>query len=301
MARDPRRPHGHQWNRAPAWIGVSARRSSCCSSAAAGAQSVPTIDTEDASLGSVEVGSGDFHPILGVDVRNGDFARGGYDDDAANLDRVPVRQLGLRLDTAPRRGPGKGGYGWWGPAPAGSAPVPAERTRPRGWYESNNVVGLVGKVGDDGTLGMAYTIKTIPTASPAPRTKRALPPRSTESGGPRRAPPPCGRDGADEGARRPLRPGRDRADYPLSPGGDAPSVDLPVLVGVGWNDFYDAGTGTVAYGSAGLGYSHPFVMGRQHWRLRAEAHRHPARRHAAGGWAAWTRRPPRWCPSRRSA
>jgi hypothetical protein len=39
-------------------------------------QQVPTIDTEDATLGSASVGRGHVHPLIALDVRNGDFARG---------------------------------------------------------------------------------------------------------------------------------------------------------------------------------------------------------------------------------
>ncbi|RYD24701.1 MAG: hypothetical protein EOP89_10840 [Lysobacteraceae bacterium] len=56
----------------------------------ASSQTVPFIDTEDATLSEVDVGGGSVHPIVSFDVRNGDYARGAYDDDAAGLGRVPV-------------------------------------------------------------------------------------------------------------------------------------------------------------------------------------------------------------------
>jgi hypothetical protein len=46
------------------------------SASTASAQSVPFLDTEDATLSGIDVGEGDVHPILSVDVRNGDYARG---------------------------------------------------------------------------------------------------------------------------------------------------------------------------------------------------------------------------------
>jgi hypothetical protein len=41
--------------------------------------------------------------------------------------------------------------------------------------------------------------------------------------------------------------------------------------GIGWDDFYGAGTGDAAYGSVGAAYSHPFTIGGSHWKLRAQA------------------------------
>ncbi|RYD25326.1 MAG: hypothetical protein EOP89_09420, partial [Lysobacteraceae bacterium] len=56
----------------------------------ASAQTVPFVDTEDATLSEVDVGDGSVHPIVSFDVRNGDYARGAYDDDGVGLGRVPV-------------------------------------------------------------------------------------------------------------------------------------------------------------------------------------------------------------------
>lgn len=53
---------------------------------------MPTIDTEDAEPGMLEVDEGRFHPSFGVDPRTGDLARGRYDD-AADLDRMSVHVL----------------------------------------------------------------------------------------------------------------------------------------------------------------------------------------------------------------
>jgi hypothetical protein len=62
----------------------------CVAAPPASAQTVPFIDTEDATLSEVDVGDGAVHPIVSFDVRNGDYARGAYDDDDAGLGRVPV-------------------------------------------------------------------------------------------------------------------------------------------------------------------------------------------------------------------
>ena len=240
--------------------------------AAAGAQTIPTVDTEDASLGSLAVGRGRLHPILGVDLRNGDFARGGYDDDAANLDRLPVHvQLGLAFDL---HRDASGEADWWlvGSSSNGfHAPSPDERTRPRAWYESNNLVALVGKPARGLTVGAAYTIKTSPNGVAGTSHEASL---TAAFEGTR------GIGLLHPGAAVTVRPKGDggvftqvsiEPEVALRSGDDAPSLSLPVIAGVGWSGFYGPGTGDVAYGSAGVAYSHPFVIGNGHWRLRAEA------------------------------
>lgn len=104
---------------------------------------MPTIDTEDASLGSASVGDARVHPMIAIDVRNGDFVRGSYDDDAADLDRVPVHlQLGLGFELS--RGAQGQPDAWLFLRSSNGfhAPV-AEENSPRAWYESNNVAGLI--------------------------------------------------------------------------------------------------------------------------------------------------------------
>jgi hypothetical protein len=111
------------------------------------AQSVPTIDTEDASLGSSSARTGSIHPAFGVDIRNGDFARGNYDDDAAGLDRLPVHvQVGVAADLH-RNAAGQADT--WVVVRSSNGIHSAssgERMSPRGWYESNNLVGLVAAI-----------------------------------------------------------------------------------------------------------------------------------------------------------
>jgi len=240
--------------------------------AAAGAQTIPTVDTEDASLGSLDAGRGRLHSVVGVDLRNGDFARGGYDDDAANLDRLPVHvQFGLAWDLHRDT---EGTADWWlvGSSSNGfHAASRDERTRPRAWYESNNLVALVGKPMRGLTVGAAYTIKTSPNGVAGTSHEASL--TAAFDG-----------DGAigalHPGAAVTVRPKGDNGvftqvsiepEVALRSGDAAPTLSLPVIAGVGWGGFYGAGTGDVAYGSAGVAYSHPFRLGGGHWRLRAEA------------------------------
>lgn len=113
----------------------------------ASAQSVPTIDTEDATLGSAKIsGDGDLHPQLAFDVRNGDFARGNYDDDRADLDRLPVHaQLGVAIDLS--HGSNGEATSWLVLRSSNGfhAPSTGETSTPRIWYESNNLAALVSR------------------------------------------------------------------------------------------------------------------------------------------------------------
>ncbi|GGB38243.1 hypothetical protein GCM10011380_29550 [Sphingomonas metalli] len=239
--------------------------------AGATAQRAPVIDTEDAGLGGTAVGAGRFHPIIGLDLRNGDFARGGYDDDAANLDRVPVHaQLGFAWELGRDRA-GKADFWLVGTSSNGlHAPVAAEWARPRGWYESNNLVGLVVAPGGGWRLGAAYTIKASPNGVSATTHEASLTAALDGERGLAALHPAAAvttRTRGDGGvyAQASIQP-----ELALGHGEDAPSLSVPLLVGTGWGGFYGPGTGTVAYASAGLAYAHPFTAGGAHWRLRAE-------------------------------
>lgn len=103
----------------------------------ADAQQVPTIDTEDASLGSTSVGSGRVHPSMALDVRNGDFARGNYDDDAADLDRLPVHlQLGFAAELHRKAHDKADVFLVFNSSNGVHVPVSAELTAPRAWYST---------------------------------------------------------------------------------------------------------------------------------------------------------------------
>lgn len=235
---------------------------------AAAAQDAPTIDTEDASLGAVAAGAGRFHPLVTVDVRNGDFARGGYDDDAANLDRVPVHvQAGFARELHRNA---RGEADRWLVASSSNglhAPASAERASPRSWYESNNLVGLVASVGGGVRLGAAYSIKASPNGISATTHEASL--TASLDGD-------SGLAALHPGAvvtRRTQGDGGVFTQVSMSPElalGSGATLSFPALIGVGWGGFYQKGTGTVSYGSAGVALTRPFDAGGATWRLRAE-------------------------------
>jgi hypothetical protein len=236
------------------------------------AQTVPTIDTEDAELGTLEVGKGRFHPSFSVDVRNGDFARGSYDDDAANLDRLPVHaQFGFAYELN-HGADGKANV--WIIASSSNgfhAPASYERDHLRAWYESNNLLGVVITPTKGLTAGVAYTIKTSPNgvAGTSHEASATVAYEAKQGVGvlhPSFAMTLRPKGGHGVFTQLGIEPGFD-----LSSSDSAPTLSFPVKLGVGWKGFYEAGTGTVAYGSAGVGIARPLLIGSIHMRAHAEA------------------------------
>lgn len=239
--------------------------------APAAAQDAPTLETEDATLGSVSVGEGRLHPILTVDVRNGDISRGEYDDDGPGLDRVPLHaELGFAYELS-RDERGEADLFLVVASSNGfHSPRADERTSPRVWYESNNILGLIAAPADGVRAGLAYTIKTSPNGvSPTTHELSATAAFEGERGlGPLRPTlvatmRPRGGAGLFTGVG--VEP-----EFATTASEDGPSVSLPAKFGVGWGGFYEPGSGDVTYGSAGLAYSHPFQVGDARWRFRSE-------------------------------
>ena len=237
----------------------------------AASQSVPTIDTEDVTLGSSSVGTGSIHPAFGIDVRNGDFARGNYDDDAADLDRLPVHvQVGVAADL---HHDAAGQVDAWLVIRSSNGIHSAsldERTSPQGWYESNNLVGLVVAPAAGLRAGIVYTIKASPNGISDTTHEASI----TTS-----------YDGKDAiGWLHPnfaatVRPKGTHGlftqlgiapEIALGSSDHAPILSLPAVIGIGWGGFYDAGSGDRLYGNAGLAIGQPLRLGNLHASLRAE-------------------------------
>lgn len=228
----------------------------------ASAQTVPFIDTEDATLSEVEVGDGDLHPIVSFDVRNGDYARGAYDDDDAGLGRVPVHVTIGGAVVLDRRADGQASLFLTGQSSNGfHAPRAGETKRPRSWYESNNILGLAWRPVDCLTAAVAYTIKTSPNGV-ADTTHEASATFLY-----------AGKDILGRLTPRFAVTRRTRGDggfytiagiapeFPLTAGDDGPTLTVPVTVGTGWRGFYEAGSGDRMFGSAGLSVAQPLTVG----------------------------------------
>ncbi len=237
----------------------------------ASAQTVPFADTEDATLSEIEVGEGSFHPILSLDARNGDYARGAYDDDNAGLGRVPVHlAIGgvvvLRRDAA-----NAGTLFLIGQSSNGvHAPRRNERIRPRGWYENNNLIGLAWRPAAGVNAAATYTIKTSPNGV-APTTHEAsVTFLYTANDGFGRLKPRMAvtrRTKGDGGFYTILGIA---PEITLSKGDNATTLSLPVTAGMGWRGFYARGSRDRAYGSGGIALARPVRIGRVRATMQAE-------------------------------
>ena len=219
----------------------------------ASAQTVPFVDTEDATLSEVDVGDGSVHPIVSFDVRNGDYARGAYDDDGVGLGRVPVHVAIGGAAVLKRRAGGEGVLFLTGQSSNGfHAPRSDERSRPRSWYESNTVVGLAWRPVAGLSAAGAYAIKASPNGVAGTTHEASLTFLYT------------GKDAVGFLAPRLAATTRTKGqggfytivgiapEFPLTRAEDGPTLTVPVSVGAGWRSFYAADSGDRVYGSAGI-------------------------------------------------
>ena len=245
----------------------------CISTARAqGERKAPVSDVEDARLSTVRVGEGRLHPVLGVDVRNGDFVRGVYDDDAAGLRRVPLHvQVGLAVELTRDAG---GMPTSWLLARSSNGfhrPSDAERSGPRAWYESNNAIGAAARLGDGVDAAATYTVKTSPNdVSKTTHEMSVAVSMDRESGFGSLKPGfvatwrPKGGSGFYTQAS--LEP-----EWRVDVTGAESRLSLPVVVGVGWKGFYEPGSRQRVFGSAGLALETPLPLGDgRRWAIRLE-------------------------------
>ncbi len=230
----------------------------CAAAPCASAQTVPFIDTEDATLSEVDVGDGSVHPIVSFDVRNGDYARGAYDDDAAGLGRVPVHVSVGGAAVLKRGADGQGALFLVGQSSNGfHAPRADERSRPRGWYESNTIVALAWRPVDGLSAAAAYAIKASPNGVASTTHEASLTFLYT------------GKDAMGFLAPRFAATTRTKGQggfytivgiapaFPLTRAKDGLTLTVPVSVGAGWRSFYAEDSGDRVYGSAGMSLAQP--------------------------------------------
>ncbi|MBB4618428.1 hypothetical protein [Sphingomonas abaci] len=221
---------------------------------AAERQSVPVIDTEDATLGTVEVPTGSLHGTASLDVRNGDYARGAYDDDDAGLSRLPVHAAVTLAGVLARDAAGDARLFLIGQSSNGfHAPSPDERVTPRRWYESNTIVALAWQPTKGLTTAAAYAIKASPNGVAGTTHEASLSIRYARARG--------------LGWWRPnlVVTRRTQGDggvftlLGLSPeiSWGETTVSAPIVAGVGWSGFYGPDSGDRRYASAGLALQRP--------------------------------------------
>ena len=240
---------------------VLASALACVAATRASGQSVPFIDTEDATLSDVDVGEGAIHPIVSFDVRNGDYARGAYDDDDAGLGRVPVHVAVGGAAVLKRHADGQGALFLVGQSSNGfHAPRSGERVRLRSWYESNTIVGLAWRPVAGLSAAAAYAIKASPNGVAGTTHEASLTFLYT------------GKDALGFLAPRFAATTRTKGQggvytiigiapaIPLTRAESGPTLTMPVSVGAGWRSFYAAESGDRVYGSAGMSVAQPLKI-----------------------------------------
>lgn len=243
----------------------------CAPALAQERRQAPLSDTEDASLGFMDVSESRLHLVLGVDLRNGDFARGNYDDDAAGLERLPLHaQVGLiyALDRD-----GGGDTKTWLMLRSSNgfhAPARNESTTPRAWYESNNLIGLASRLGPALTGALTYTVKASPNgiSDSAHEVSMAFSMDSDLGVGglkPGFAVTWRPRGGGGVYTQATIEPG-----WTLGAAAGAPRLSIPAMLGIGWDGFYQTGSGHRMFGGAGFALEAPLAIGGSRWTARAE-------------------------------
>lgn len=236
------------------------------------ADDLPALDTETGEIGSTQVGSGFFHPMLTVDVRNGDFTRGAYDDDAADFEQVPLHlQFGLGVELHRNEIGDPDATLLFVSSNGFHEARPKEFASPHDWYESNNLVGLVVSPADGLQTALSFTVKSSPNDVAETTYELNLAAEYMQD---------TGLAWLHPSAVATVRPNKGdgaytqvglEPEFDLTDGEDGPAISVPLRFGVGWSDFYEPDTGDLAFGSVGLAYSYPFETGGVKWQFHAEA------------------------------
>ncbi|MFS0737479.1 hypothetical protein ABC347_10555 [Sphingomonas sp. 1P06PA] len=236
------------------------------------AQSVPFADTEDATLSEIDVPARrNWHPIVSFDLRNGDYARGALDDDAAGLARLPAHVAIGGVFVAGRGADGDGTLFLIGQSSNGfHAPRGDERAVPRAWYESNNLLGLAWRPTDGLTTAATYTIKASPNGVAKTTHEASFTLLYATDDGIGRLKPRAALTRRTRGDGGVFTIIGIAPSFDLSARENGPTLAVPLTAGIGWRDFYGASSGNRAYGSAGLALSQPVRLGSAAATLQAE-------------------------------
>ncbi len=237
------------------------------------AQTIPFADTEDATLSEVDIrdGARTWHPVISLDVRNGDYARGALDDNDARLDRVPVHGAIGGAVVLRRREDGSGELFAIGQSSNGfHAPRAADRASPRAWYESNNLLGLAWRPTEGLTTAVTYAIKTSPNGVAATTHEASLSILYSADKGWGRLKPRAAVTRRTQGDGGFYTIAGIAPSFALTRREDGPTLAIPVMGGIGWGGFYGPGTGNRAYASGGLTLAQPVRLGGSAATLQAE-------------------------------
>jgi hypothetical protein len=226
------------------------------------AQTIPFADTEDATLSEIDVGAGNLHPVVSVDLRNGDYARGAYDDDDARLDRLPLHVAIGGAAVLRRHTGGEGSLFLIGQSSNGfHAPRADERATPRAWYESNNLIGLAWRPAEGINIAATYAIKTSPNGVASTTHEASVTMLYAADDTIGRLKPRLAVTRRTQGDGGFYTIAGIAPSFDLSDRDDGLTLRLPATIGVGWRGFYAAGSGNRVYGSGGLSLAQPVRLG----------------------------------------
>lgn len=250
----------------PARVTIVALVLVLASSPAALAQESRRAFSHVGSLGDVASSQSDnpgrIHVIGKLRLDTADYFRGAFDDVPERLDEVVFGpDLSLTFELLPR----EVGMLRDLTLTVGSQNGLADQVQPtesenQWWYESNNFAGLAARLDEDWLLGLTYTIYTSPNDVSPTFQEVALAGRYT------------GRLlGVALGPQLKVVVPVDREDAAfktgvytelslapsLRPFGNVMTLSFPLTVGVGFDDYYGPGSGTSAFGAAGVTVSFP--------------------------------------------
>ena len=146
-----------------------------------------------------------------------------------------------------------------------------ERTSPRAWYESNNLVGVVAQLAEGLNGALTYTIKASPNGVSDTTHELSISGSFKKDGGLGVLRPGFAATWRPKGGGGVYRQATIEPGWSLGAGDSAPRLSFPAALGVGWDSFYDPGSGSRLFGSVGAALEHPFTIGSAHLSARAEA------------------------------
>lgn len=201
---------------------------------------------------SMTANPGHVHVSFSLALATADYFRGGFDDVPDDLDELAFGpSLSLILDAWRRpSGPLQGLSLTLGTQNNLADQVQPVDSEVHDWYESNNFVGVAARFAGGWRAGTTYTIYSSPNdVSPTVHELAFAVGYGGDNVLGRLAPQAKVATRVDDNdgvyAELQLAPA-------FTPLGDVVTLTVPVVLGVGFDDYYGADTGTSVYGSVGL-------------------------------------------------
>lgn len=233
---------------------------------------MPLLDTDDSSISATAVTAARIHPLAQLGVGNGDFTRGSYDGDAADLGRLPFQTL-LAVGAELRHGADGRPTLWLEAVTTNNFhhPHAAETDSPRAWYDNNNLFAVIAEPAKGLRAALTYVIKTAPNGFSPRIDETNVSVQYAGSGLLGAIKPAAVVTAHPHGGRGVYTQVEVAPEWHLRGGSDGPTLSFPIKAGVGWSRFYGTGTGDAAYGAVGLVYIHPVKIAGVKAAFRAQA------------------------------